>query len=271
MQHVSRMFMAPDAGGAPDGYKGRVSDSFLTTRWSLVAAAGRQQPGAAPPADARVALEALCRAYWPPLYAFARRSGAGPDEAADQVQDFFAHLLEKGDLAAADPQRGRFRAWLLTAFRNHASNLRDRERAAKRGGGRRLLSLDAPRVDAGEAETRYGAQLADPATPDVEYARQWALLVLERALQRLSDELAGAGKSRELEALRPFLTAGDEGLPYATVAQSLGRSEGAVKVAVHRLRRRYGELLREEVAGTLTDPREVAAELADLMAALAAR
>jgi RNA polymerase sigma-70 factor (ECF subfamily) len=265
------MFMPPDAAGTPDRYKDRVSDSFLTTRWSLVAAAGRQQPGAAPPAGARAALESLCRAYWPPLYAFARRTGERPDEAADLVQDFFARLLEKGDLAAADPQRGRFRAWLLTAFRHHASNVRDRERAAKRGGGRRPLSLDAPRFDAGEAETRYGEQLADPRTPEAEYERQWALLVLERALERLSSELRRAGKDRELDALRPFLTAGDEGLPYATVAQSLGRSEGAIKVAVHRLRRRYGELLREEVAGTLADPREVADELASLIAALAAR
>jgi RNA polymerase sigma-70 factor (ECF subfamily) len=249
---------------------GAPGDSFLTTRWSLVAAAGRQQPGAAAPADARAALEALCRAYWPPLYAFARRSGARPDEAADQVQDFFTRLLEKGDLAAADPQRGRFRAWLLTAFRHHAANLRDRERAQKRGGGRRPLSLDAPHVDAGEAETRLGQELADPRTPEAEYERQWALLVLDRARERLAAELVRAGKGRELEALRPFLTAGDEGLPYATIGEALGRSEGAVKVAVHRLRRRYGELLREEVAGTLADPREVADELAALMAALAA-
>jgi RNA polymerase sigma-70 factor (ECF subfamily) len=248
-----------------------VSDRFLTTRWSVVAAAGRQQPGAASSVEARAALEALCRAYWPPLYAFARRGGARPDEAADLVQDFFALLLEKGDLAAADPQRGRFRAWLLTAFRHHAANLRVRERAAKRGGGRRPLSLDAPRVDAGEAETRYGPQLADPRTADAEYERQWALLVLERAMQRLSAELLRAGKGQELEALRPFLTADDERLPYSKVAQELGRSAGSIKVAVHRLRRRYGELLREEVSGTLADPSEVADELADLMAAFAAR
>jgi len=248
-----------------------VSESFFTTRWSLVAEAGRQRPGAAPPAEVRAALEVLCRAYWPPLYAFARRGGARPDEAADQVQDFFARLLEKGDLAAADPQRGRFRAWLLTAFRHHAANLRDRDRAQKRGGGRRALSLDAPQVDAGEAESRLLPQLADPRTQEAEYERQWALLVLERARERLAAELVRAGKARELDALLPFLTAGDEGLPYAQVAQDLGRSEGAVKVAVHRLRRRYGELLREEVAGTLADPREVADELAALMAALAAR
>lgn len=248
-----------------------MSDSFHTTRWSVVTTAGRQQPGAAPAADARVALESLCRAYWPPLYAFARRTGAKPDEAADQVQDFFARLLEKGDLADADPARGRFRAWLITAFRHHASNLRDRERALKRGGGRALLPLDAPRVDAGEAETLFAPQLADPRSPDAEYERQWALLVLDRALHRLADELRRAGKSRELEALRPYLTAGEEGLPYAEIAVTLGRSEGAVKVAVHRLRRRYGELLREEVAATLSDPRDVAGELAELMAALAAR
>jgi RNA polymerase sigma factor (sigma-70 family) len=243
-----------------------VSETFLSTQWSLVAAAGRGHPGSVAPADVRAALSELCAAYWPPLYAFARRRGSPPDAAADLVQDFFARLLEKGELADADPQRGRFRAWLLTAFKHHASNLRDRERAAKRGGGKLPVSLDA-----GDAESRFGPEPADPRTPEAEFERRWALLVLERALARLSTEQEHAGKARELEALRPFLVAGEEGAPYAEIAARLGRSEGAVKVAVHRLRRRYGELLREEVAGTLADPREVADELAALMAALAGR
>jgi RNA polymerase sigma factor (sigma-70 family) len=238
-----------------------VSDTFLTTRWSVVAAAGGQRP--APPADVRAALSELCAAYWPPLYAFARRRGSSPADAADLVQDFFARLLEKGDLADADPQRGRFRAWLLTAFKHHASNLRDRERALKRGGGKAPLPLDA-----GDAEQRFGPQLADPRTPEAEFERRWALLVLDRALQRLTAEQQRAGKTRELEALRPFLVAGEEGAPYAQIAERLGRSEGAIKVAVHRLRRRYGELLREEVAGTLADEREVEEELRDLTRAL---
>ena len=243
-----------------------MSDTFLTTRWSVVAAAGRGQPGSTAPPDVRAALSELCAAYWPPLYAFARRRGSAPDEAADLVQDFFARLLEKGDLAAADPQRGRFRAWLLTAFKHHASNVRDRARAAKRGGGKAPLSLDAS-----DAEQRFGPQLADPRTPEAEFERRWALLVLDRALARLAAEQQRAGKTRELDELRPFLVAGEEGAPYAQIAERLGRSEGAVKVAVHRLRRRYGELLREEVAGTLADPQAVEEEIAALMAALAAR
>lgn len=241
-----------------------MSDTFLTTRWSVVAAAGRGQPGKPAP-DVRAALSVLCTAYWPPLYAFARRRGSPPDEAADLVQDFFARLLEKGDLAAADPQRGRFRAWLLTAFKHHASNVRDKARAAKRGGGRAPLPLQAD-----DAEQLYGPQLADPRTPEAEFERRWALLVLDRALARLVSEQQRAGKARELEALRPFLVAGEEGAPYAEIAGRLGRSEGAVKVAVHRLRRRYGELLREEVAGTLADEREVEEEIGALMRALSA-
>ena len=242
-----------------------MSDTFLTTRWSVVAAAGRGQPGRSAPAEVRAALSELCAAYWPPLYAFARRRGSAPDEAADHVQDFFARLLEKGDLAAADPQRGRFRAWLLTAFKHHASNVRDRERAQKRGGGRAPLSLDAA-----EAEQRFGPQLTDPRTPEAEFERRWALLVLDRALERLAVEQRRAGKARELDELRPVLVAGEEGAPYAEIAERLGRSEGAVKVAVHRLRRRYGELLREEVAGTLADEREVEEEIGALLRALSA-
>ena len=242
-----------------------MSDTFLTTRWSVVAAAGRGQPGRSAPAEVRAALSELCAAYWPPLYAFARRRGSPPDEAADLVQDFFARLLEKGDLAAADPQRGRFRAWLLTAFKHHASNVRDRERAQKRGGGRAPLSLDAA-----EAEQRFGPQLTDSRTPEAEFERRWALLVLDRALERLAVEQRRAGKARELDELRPFLVAGEEGAPYAEIAERLGRSEGAVKVAVHRLRRRYGELLREEVAGTLADEREVEEEIGALLRALSA-
>ena len=243
-----------------------MSDTFLTTRWSIVASAGRQRAGEPPPADVRAALSELCAAYWPPLYAFAGRQGSPPDEAADLVQDFFARLLEKGDLADADPQRGRFRAWLLTAFRHHASNVRDKARAQRRGGGKAPLPLDTA-----DAESHYGPQLADPRTPEAEFERRWALLVLDRALAALATEQERAGKAREMEALRPFLVAGEEGAPYAQIATTLGRSEGAVKVAVHRLRRRYGELLREEVAGTLADPREVEEEIAALMAALALR
>ena len=241
-----------------------MSDTFCTTRWSVVAAAGRPAASPRQAQDARAALAELCAAYWPPLYAYARRAGAGPHDAADLVQGFFARLLEKGDLSAADPARGRFRAWLVVAFRNFSSNARDRERALKRGGGRAPL-----RIDADAAETLYAPEPADTRTPDLEFERRWALTVLARALERLAAEQARAGKQAEFEALRPWLVGrGDEG-GYARLAEVLGRNAGALKVAVHRLRRRYGELLREEVAGTLADPREVAEELAALMAALA--
>lgn len=246
-----------------------MGDTFFTTRWSVVQAAGRQRPGGPPPPGARAALESLCAAYWPPLYAWARRSGAGADEAADAVQDFFARLLEKGDLAAADPLRGRFRAFLLTAFRHHWSNLRDRERAQKRGGGRRLLSLSGGvPLDTGPEEAAY--EPAHARTPEAEFERRWALAVLDRALQRLAAEQARAGKSADFARLRPYLVAGGDDTPLREVAAAAGRSEGAVKVALHRLRRRYGELLREEVAGTLDDPSAVEDELRDLSGALGA-
>lgn len=248
---------------------GPLGDTFFTTRWSVVAAAGRGLAGQPPPADARAALQELCSAYWPPLYAYARRAGAAPGDAADQVQDFFARLLEKGDLAAADPARGRFRAWLLAAFRHHAANLRDRERAAKRGGGRRALPLPGGlALDADKAESRYAPEPSHARTPEREFERRWALQVLERALERLAAEQARAGRAQAFARLRPYLSPGGDEAPYAQVAAELGRSEGALKVAVHRLRRRYGELLRAEVAGTLDDPREVQAELAALMEAL---
>jgi len=240
-----------------------VTETFLTTRWSVVAAAGR--PAASPQQahEARSALAELCAAYWPPLYAFARRSGASPHDAADLVQGFFARLLEKGDLSAVDPARGRFRAWLVTAFRNFQSNARDRERARKRGGGRAPL-----RIDADAAESLYAPEPADTRTAEREFERRWALTVLERALQRLGAEQGRAGKQAEFAALRPWLTAGGPEGGYAGLADELGRSEGALKVAVHRLRRRYGELLREEVAGTVDDPGQVEAELASLLEAL---
>jgi len=241
-----------------------VSGTFLTTRWSVVASAGRTAGTPRTGADAHDALAELCAAYWPPLYAFARRSGASPHDAADLVQGFFARLLEKGDLADISPARGRFRAWLVTAFRNFQANARDRERAQKRGGGRAPLPISA---DA--AETLYAPEPADPRTPEREFERRWALTLLDRVLQRLGAEQARAGKQAEFTALRPWLTAGGGEGGYAALADQLGRSEGALKVAVHRLRRRYGELLREEVAGTLDDPAEVEAELAALLEALA--
>ncbi|MBM3978401.1 MAG: sigma-70 family RNA polymerase sigma factor [Planctomycetes bacterium] len=229
--------------------------AFLTTRWSVVLAGA-----SSPPQERRAALEDLARAYWYPLYAFARRHGLGADEAADQTQAFFALLLERNDFAKADPARGRFRAFLLTAFKHHLSNERARARAAKRGGGRAPVSLDAR-----EAETRFRNEPADEETPERLYERAWTRELLARTFARLRAEQDGIGRARLFDCLRPALAAEDDAPRMAAVAQELALTENAVKVAAHRLRKRFGELLREEVAGTLTDPAEVETELRGLL------
>jgi RNA polymerase sigma-70 factor (ECF subfamily) len=231
--------------------------SFHTTRWSLVLAGAT-----APPAERRAALEDLARTYWYPLYAFARRRGAGADEAAEHTQGFFALLLERGDLARADPERGRFRAFLLTAFRHHVAHERERERAAKRGGGTAPLSLDARAADA-----RFRAEPADGLTPERLYERAWVRELLARTFERLRLEQVRIGRELLFARLRPALAVEDDAPRLAAVAAELGMTENAVKVAAHRLRRRFGELLREEVAGTLSDPAEIEAELAALRVA----
>jgi RNA polymerase sigma-70 factor (ECF subfamily) len=232
---------------------------FATTRWSLVrAAGGRRSP------ETDRALATLCESYWYPLYAHARRRGLDPDSARDAAQGFFARLLEKGDLADADRARGRFRTFLLAAFGHFLSNLRDHDRAARRGGGRAPLPLD---FQAGES--RF---LDEPAAPDVPpdraFDRQWAVTLLDRALGRLRDEYALAGKADLFDALKPAL-AGDRATPYAELAPRLGLTEGAVKVAVHRLRARCAERVRAEVAETVGSPDEIEDEIAHLFAALA--
>ncbi len=232
--------------------------SFHTTRWSLLA-----QAGGAGGEPARAALSELCAAYWEPLYVWLRRQGRDADEAADLVQGFLAALIERGDLSAVEAGKGRFRAWLLVALRNHVANERDRERAAKRGGGRRPLELDAL-----GAESRLALEPLHHETPERAFLRAWALAVIERARTRLADEHRRAGKSDVHDALAPCLGGEDGRQPYAEIARRLARSEGAVKVAVHRMRRRLGELLREEVAGTLEDPAAIDEELAALRAAL---
>jgi RNA polymerase sigma factor (sigma-70 family) len=238
----------PGPGGSP---------RFATTRWSLVVAAGE-----APEGEGRAALEALCGAYWYPLYAFERRRGAGAEEARDLVQGFFAALLEKGYLAQADRERGRFRTFLIAAFRHHASKERERERAQKRGGGRAPLSLDFA-----DGEARYLREPVEERTPESLYERRWALSLLDGTLARLREEHRGGGREAWFEALRPHLV-GDGGEPHAALGERLGMSEGAVKVAVHRLRRRYREVLREAIAATVADPAEVDDEIRHLLGVL---
>jgi len=232
-----------------------------------VASAGRWRPEAAD-GEARAALGELAEAYWPPLYAYARHRGAPREEAADLVQGFFARLVEKGGLEAEEREHDRFRAFLLAAFQRFCANRTARARALKRGGGRTPVSLEALTLDREEESVRDLAELATEETAERTFQRRWALNVMEHALARLALEQERAGKRGLFDALRPHLSPGDGAPPHAEVAGRLATSEGAVKVALHRLRRRYGELVREEVAGTLADPAAVEDELTALVEAL---
>ena len=231
--------------------------SFATTHWSLVLAAGH---GSRP--DAGAALATLCEAYWYPLYYYVRRCGYRAEEAQDLTQEFFAKLLEKGSLKVADPDRGRFRSFLLASLTHFLANEWRRASARKRGGGKPAISLDAE-----SAETRYRREPAHDLTPEKAYERRWALLLLEKALSKLRDEYAASGKSKVFARLSGFL-AGREHVLYEKAARELDMTEGAVKVAVHRLRRRCRAILRAEVAQTVADPADVDEELRHLMAAV---
>jgi RNA polymerase sigma-70 factor (ECF subfamily) len=233
---------------------------FASTRWSVVAAAGQ---GTSP--EAQEALATLCKIYWYPLYAYARRRLASVEDAQDLTQEFFAQLLEKDYLQAADPRRGKFRSFLLTVFKHFLSKERDRANAQKRGGGRRFLPLD---FQAGE--TRYHLEPADRGTPDTIYQRRWALTLLEQALARLRQEFTGSGKRQLFETLKATLTGDGSAGPYAQIGETLGITEQAVKVAVHRMRQRYKELLRDEIAQTVSSSEEIDDELRDLFNAVRA-
>ncbi|MCK6446490.1 MAG: sigma-70 family RNA polymerase sigma factor [Planctomycetes bacterium] len=243
------------------------SHEFLTTRWTVVARAGQWRPGDAGPA--RDALESLCAAYWRPLYAFARRRGASHDQASDDVQSFFATLLARGGIGVEGPERGRFRSFLLAAFQNHRADLRDGERALKRGGGVLAQSLETALEAALAGGDQALAALLDPALdPERCYERAYAREVLARTLERLAAEQARAGKAATFARLRPLLTELESEATHATLAAELGTTAGALKVAIHRLRRRFGELLRAEVRATVADPADVEDELRSLLAAL---
>jgi DNA-directed RNA polymerase specialized sigma24 family protein len=222
---------------------------FATTQWSLVLAAGQREPGAGNEALAR-----LCALYWPPVFAFVRRKGYGVAEAEDLTQGFFARLIEKGDLAHADRARGRFRSFLLTACQHHMSHERERAAARKRGGDLPILSIDAA-----DAEERYGRHLAHGETPEAVYERQWCMTLLAGVLDDRRDEYAATGRERTFDGLKRFLGGEDAG--YADVSRELGITEGAARVAVHRLRARYRETLRATVAATVATEAEVDDEI----------
>ena len=233
---------------------------FATTHWSLVVSAGSDSTP-----EGRAALESLCASYWYPLYAFARRGGSEAHAAQDLVQGFFAELLEKDWIRQADRSRGRFRTFLLAAFRHHASHEREKARALKRGGGRPVLPLD---FEAGEG--RYLLEPADERTPERLFERRWALTLLDEALTRLREEHERAARLDLFEALRGTLVAGGAPSSWAEVGERLGMTEGAVKVAAHRLRRRYREVLRRAIGETVADPSEVDDEIRHLMESLGA-
>jgi RNA polymerase sigma-70 factor (ECF subfamily) len=236
---------------------------FATTRWSVVVAAGRERDGDNA-TSVRRALETLCRAYWYPLYAYVRRKGHPPDDAADLVQGFFASFLERHAVAAADPDRGRFRAFLLASLDHFTANQWRRDNALKRGGGRTTHSLD---VDFGDGERRYATEPAHDLTPDRIYEQRWALTVIDAATSRLRDEYAARGKAPVFDALIGLI-GGDRGEAYAEVAGRLSMTEGAVKVAAHRMRGRLRELLRAAVAETVADESDIDEELRHLFAAV---
>ncbi len=243
----------------PGGTEPRGS-AFVTTHWSVVLAAGRSDTTLA-----QAALEQLCRNYWQPLYAYVRRTGHAREEAEDLTQEFFARLLAQNAVARADPARGRFRSFLLVSLKHFLANEWEKSRAQKRGGGARLLPLEFD-----TAETRCAQPVAPGDSPDRAYDRHWALALLEVVLGGLRREYRDAGREDLFLGLKDTLSGGRGEIPYRELAARLGLSEGAVKVAAHRLRQRYRELLRAEVANTVAQPGEVEEELKALFAALSA-
>lgn len=253
MQDFSEHAAGGDPLDAPTGRPGP-EPLFLTTLWSVVLRVGSPSES-----ESAAALENLCHQYWQPLYVFARRRGYGQHDAQDVTQGFLAELLARNSLLRAEPARGRFRTFLLSAFCNYLANQRRGQNAGKRGGGQFLESLDD------EAAEELVGQLSDGLTPELHYERSWALALLERVLERLREEYAAAGRQALFAALQPHLT-GAAGPPgYAALGRQLDLSEGTVSVAMHRMRRRYGEFLREEIAATVASAEEAEAELRHLL------
>jgi RNA polymerase sigma-70 factor (ECF subfamily) len=236
---------------------------FVTTRWTCVLAARGETP------EAKAALSELCEAYWTPVFHFLRCEGRDEDTARELTQEFFARILARDGFTHVDPARGRFRSFLLGAVKHFLGDLRDRERAAKRGGGVPAEPLPA----GGDPDTGAGIQIADATAdvPDTYFDRQWALALMNHAFTKLAGELAAAGKAEQFTALKPWLVGDTPALSQAAVARSLGLSEGAVKVAIHRLRRGFRELIRAEVAQTVPEAGDADAELRYLVEVLAAR
>lgn len=232
--------------------------TFTTTHWSVVLAAHADDPD-----RAHDALEKLCTVYWYPLYAFLRRRGHQPANAEDLVQGFIAHLLEREFFQAADPDKGRFRSYLLTSLNHFVADTAERGRRLKRGAGKPVLSLDAAM-----AERRYELEPADPSNPEQLFDRRWALTLLDTVLQRLEAEAVESGRADLLRQIKGVLLGDRGGVTYAELAPQLGLSEAALTMTVQRLRRRYRELVREEIAHTVSRPVEIEEEMRHLFQVL---
>jgi RNA polymerase sigma-70 factor (ECF subfamily) len=248
---------AKDTTG-PEEATGRQS-VFATTHWSVVLTAGRTDT-----TRAQNALARLCSTYWYPLYAYVRRRGYSAHDAQDLTQAFFAQLLERQSFAHADPNRGRFRSFLLGIMNHFLANEWTRAHAQKRGGGATFLPLQLE-----TAETRYGHEPADNTTPEQNYERRWAMALLEEVLRRLAEEYKQEGRAELFAELNPCLVGERTAQPYSELAARLGVSEGTVKSAVHRMRQRYRQLLRDEIANTVAEPGEVEEEFRHLFTVLA--
>lgn len=231
---------------------------FASTQWSVVSSAANTDP-----ARSLVALETLCRAYWQPLYSYVRRTGRGREDAEDLVQGFFADFLERNAVAGASRERGRFRAYLLVCLKHYMCNEWNRGRRQKRGGHARHLSLDWQ-----DAEARYRLESSEKLSPDHLYDREWALHLIGRVMTRLRDQAASEGKLDQFDILKKCLAVGRGDIPYEEIASKTGMTSGAVGVAVHRLRKRYRGLLREEVARTLSSREQLDDEMKAIRAAL---
>jgi RNA polymerase sigma factor (sigma-70 family) len=230
---------------------------FRTTHWSAVVRAGNSDS-----TDAASALDELCQVYWYPLYAFARRQGNSAAEAEDLTQGFFARLIEQGYVASADQEKGRFRTFLLTLFRRHMANEWNREHVQKRGGFQPKLSMDAA-----WAESRYGAEPAQGQGPDMLFARQWARILLDQVMNRLENDYRSSDRAKLFERLEACVAQDETALRYSEIAEEVGLTEPAVKMAMQRMRARYRAILREEIAKTVVSPDDVDAEIKELFAA----
>lgn len=248
--------MRPDNSELPFYATG---ERFATTHWSLVLAAGQKET-----AGSTAALERLCQTYWLPLYAYARRRVPNVDDAQELTQAFFERLLEKNYLAEADPERGRFRAFLLTAFKHFLSNEWEKARAQKRGGGRSPISLD---FDSGDSQIRL--QPAGGRTAEQIYERQWAITMLGRVMERLEREFQEAGKRLQFDCLKEFLVSTAKDTTYGDAASQLGMSESAARMVTSRMRQRYRQLLRDEIAQTVSSPEDIDDEIRQLFVTFA--